>query len=234
MREEPKTDREWLRRIVARMERARKKLPEPAWLNGEWPTWVENVGRELLKTLFPTAKLKVSPNWEPGEVGAMLGQQIAYFDSLARLMEVPSEEPDWKKLRLVYGEDIKRRVEAYDKKLKEQFLPDVMRGMKFAVTLALEQEYRSCAKFFAAFGRAIQRTLSGGGDFGRTNTQIYIVLLIGWRSVEKLNSIPVLHRALCRIFGTHLVGDLKRIEKMCQRLDLHLGRRGRPAKIKVQ
>ena len=135
-----------------------------------------------MKTFHPTAKLKVSENWEPGEVGALLGQQIAYFESLGQMAEVPPEKPDWKKLRLVYGKDIKKRVETYNKKLKEEFFPNILRGFKFAVTLALEQEYR----------------------------------------------------ILCKIFGTHVVGDLKRIEKMCQRLDLHLGRRGRPPKYAVK
>jgi hypothetical protein len=230
MGEEPKADREWLRRIVSRMERAENKLPEPPWLNGEWPKWVENVGRELLRTFHPTAKLKVSDNWEPGEVGAMLGQQVAYFDSLARMMGVPDGEVDWKKVQLVYGKDIKKRVENYERKLNEEFFPDLMRGLKFALALAIEQDYRSCARFFAAFGRAIERTVSGGGDFGRTNTQIYIALLLSWRSVEKLDSVPALHRGLCKIFGTHVVGDLKRIEKMCQRLELRFGRPGRPRK----
>src|SRR5262249_24799067 len=160
-------DCQWLKRIVARMERAQNRLPEPPWFSGEWPTWVQNVGREMMKTFHPTAKLKVSENWEPGEVGALLGQQIAYFESVGQMSEVPPEKPDWKKLRLVYGKDIKKRVETYNKKLKEEFFPDILRGFKFAVTLALEQEYRPCAKFFAAFGRAIERTVSDFGDFGR-------------------------------------------------------------------
>jgi hypothetical protein len=115
MDEETKVDREWLRRIVARMERAEKKLPEPYWLSREWPAWVQNVARELVRTFHPTAKLKVSPHWEPGEVGALLGQQIAYFDSLEALARPPDEKVDWKKLRLVYGKNIKRRVRAYEK-----------------------------------------------------------------------------------------------------------------------
>lgn len=231
MSQKQNDDREWLRRIVARMERAESKLPEPPWWKGNWPKWVENVGRELTRTFHPTAKLRVSDNWEPGEVGAILGQQVAYFDSVADVMEVPDGKIDWKKLRLVYGKDIKKRVENYQRKLNEEFFPDYARGLKFALALAIQQEYRSCAKFFAAFGRAIERRVSSWDGFGRTNTQIYIVLLLGWRSVEKLDSVPALHHGLCKIFGTHLVGDLKRIEKMCQRLDLHLGRRGRPRKV---
>ncbi len=204
MGEEPKADREWLRRIVARVERAEKKLPEPYWLSGEWPTWVSNVGRELLKTFHPTAKLKVSPNWEPGEVGAILGQQVAYLDSFEDLVQLPEEKIDWEKVRLVYGKDIKERVRAYEKKFNEEFLPDVERAMKFALKLAIEQEYRSCSKFFAAFGRGIERRVSSIGDIGRTNTRIYMLLLVAWRSVEKLGSVPALHRALCKIFGNHL------------------------------
>jgi hypothetical protein len=124
MGEELTADGEWLRRIVARMERAENKLPEPHWLNGQWPKWVKNVGRELAKTFYPTAKLKVSVNWEPGEVGAILGQRIAYLDWLAHMVEVPDEKIDWTKLRLVFGKDIKRRMETYQRKLNEQFLPD--------------------------------------------------------------------------------------------------------------
>jgi hypothetical protein len=232
MGDEPKANREWLRRIVARMERAENKLPEPPWLNGEWSKWVENVGRELLRTFHPTAKFKVSDNWEPGEVGAMLGQQVAYFDSLARMMAVLDGgrrlEEGSARLRQGYqeaGGELREKTE-------RRVFPDLMRGLKFALTLAIEQDYRSCARFFAAFGRAIERTVSGRGDFGRTNTQIYIALLLSWRSVEKLDSVPALHRGLCKI-GTHVVGDLKRIEKMCQRLELRFGRPGRPRKARA-
>jgi len=144
MREEREAEREWLRRIVARMERAENKLPEPPWLKGKWPKWVENAGRELMRTFHPAAKLKVSDKWEPGEVGALLGQQIAYFDSLEAFTRLPGERVDWKKLRLVYGKDIKKRVRAYEKKFNEQFLPELERAMKFALKLAIEQEYRPC------------------------------------------------------------------------------------------
>jgi hypothetical protein len=94
------------------------------------------------------------------------------------------------------------------------------RALKFAFGLGIEQEYHACARFFAAFGRAIERRPSSEGDIGRTNTKIYIVLLVAWRSVEKLGSVPMLHRVLCKIFGNHVVGDLKRVEKICERIGL--------------
>jgi len=220
MPDETSAEREWLRRIVARVDRAYDKLPEPYWLSGDWPTWVRNVGRELTKTVYPTAKLKFSPHWEPGEVGAMLGQQIAYFASLPDLVQPPQKKVDWKKLRLVYGTDIKKRVRAYERKFRKHFAPEFERAIKFGLKLAIEQEYRPSSRFFAAFGRGIQRRVTSAGDIERTNTRIYILLLVAWRSVEKLGSVPALHKVLCRVFGTHLTGELKRIEKMCERLGL--------------
>jgi hypothetical protein len=102
--------------------------------------------------------------------------------------------------------------------------------MKFALKLAIEQEYRPCSKFFAAFGRAIEWRVSSIGDIERTNTRIYMLLLVAWESVENLGSVRALHMALCRVFGNHMVGQLKRVEKMCQRLGLSFGPRGRPRK----
>lgn len=236
MTEAGRGEREWLRRIVARMERAYKKIPEPYWLKGDWPLWVTNVGRELSKALFPTANLKVSPDWEPGEVGAILGQKIAYaaYDLRAEVKKVSLKKPEWQNLRAIFGKDIKKRVETFEKKFQNDFVPDFVRALKFAMGLAIEQDYDDCAKFFAAFGRAIQRKPLSAGDIGRTNTKIYIFLLVFWRSVQKLESVRALHKVLCNVFGNHIVGEEKRIEKMCQRLDLHFGPRGRRKHREIQ
>jgi len=222
MSDQKKSKQKWLRLIVARMDRAYKVLPEPVWLRGDWPMWVTNVAREFSKAVYPTAKLKVSSSWEPGEVGALIGQQIAYtaYDFTAEINKVSGKKVPWAKLRTVFGKDIKERVTAFEQKFEKKFVPDLARALKFAVGLAIEQDYQDCAKFFAAFGRAIQRKPSSAGDIGRTNTQIYLFLLVFWRSVEKLGSIPKLHELLCKTFGTHIVGTIKRIEKICERIGL--------------
>jgi hypothetical protein len=164
--------------------------------------------------------LKVSQQWEPGEVGAMLGQHIAYLYSLEDMWQASEKNVSWKQLRLTYGKDIRQRAQDYDRKFRRQFLPDLERAVKFALTLAIEQDYLPCSKFFAAFGRAIERRVSSTGDIGRTNTQIYVLLLIAWRSVEKLGSIPKLHQVLCKIFGNQPAGTVKRIERICERIGL--------------
>ena len=50
----------WLRRIVGWMEKSEDEIPEPEFIKGDLPEWVQNVIRELLATFFPVAKLKLT------------------------------------------------------------------------------------------------------------------------------------------------------------------------------
>jgi len=58
-------------------------------------------------------------------------------------------------------------------------------------------------------------------------------MMFNWRAFDALAksgkySVRQLHEFLCRTFGSHLVGDLKKTEKMCERKGLTFRRRGRP------
>ena len=53
----------WLIQIVKWIDACESKLPEPAFMKGEFPEWVERLARELISTLYPTAKLKVGRAW---------------------------------------------------------------------------------------------------------------------------------------------------------------------------
>jgi hypothetical protein len=61
---------------------------------------------------------------------------------------------------------------------------------------------------------------------------IYATLLYYQDEVEKCRSVPELHRWLSDIFGESLIGDIKRLEKICQRIGLRFRGRGRPRKPK--
>jgi hypothetical protein len=60
------------------------------------------------------------------------------------------------------------------------------------------------------------------GGIGRTTTLVYVIMLTNWREVEELGGIPALRSWLLKnIFLTsQTVGDLKRVEKMCERIGL--------------
>ena len=70
----------------------------------------------------------------------------------------------------------------------------------------------------------------GTGDIGASNFKIYLLLLIFWRGFERLKSVHQLHEVFTKILGTYQTGNLKRMEKICERIGLHLGKPGRPQK----
>lgn len=62
---------------------------------------------------------------------------------------------------------------------------------------------------------------------------IYATLLYYEDEIEKCGSVPDLHRWLCDLCGERQIGDIKRLEKLCQRIGLKFRGRGRPRKPKV-
>src|ERR1022692_961390 len=72
----------WLTQIVRWIDACEEQLPQPYFLKGDFPGWVERLARELIATMFPSAKLRVGGVWTAGEVGALLGHRLAYFHGL--------------------------------------------------------------------------------------------------------------------------------------------------------
>jgi hypothetical protein len=213
----------WAQRIIKRFEAVERIFPDPAWMKGDWPYWVQRVAQEIAKSSYPTAHFKVGRKWEIGEVAALIGQDIAYFESWLKWCEtVKIGEKEWDELKKIFGDEIEERAAEYERKLTQEFFPAFLKAVKFSVSLATEQEYVQMSQFFRAFTKAIQRRPITVGDIGRTNTRVYWVLLISWRRVEEFGSIPELHRRLqrCVFLGSRVVGDLKRIEKICERIGL--------------
>jgi hypothetical protein len=141
-------------------------------------------------------------------------------------MDIPRPDPRiFKKLD--------KKIVARARKHVRQFFVATEDAIQKAVCLAVEQEYSESASFFVAFSKAFAMKPAdvAGSNFHRTNTKVYWLLLRGWKSVQYFRSVRELQQALCRHLEPHMVGDVKRIEKMCQRLGLHFGPRGRPAKI---
>jgi hypothetical protein len=212
-----------LRQIAEWNEACEAKFPEPDFITGELPEWVQRLSREVVRTLFPEAKFEVSPEWTARELGAVIGHQLAFCHALSDLPKLP----------------VSRSFRKLDKKVRVKTMKQIKRFAKCrtlaverSLALASRQSYAEAAEFFTAFTRALNRKPSdaAASNFHRTNTKVYWMMLVGWRSVERLRSVRELQQGLCKYLEPHVVGDIKRIEKMCQRLGLHFGRRGRPRK----
>jgi hypothetical protein len=229
----PPTTPSWLLQIVGALETIETLQPafEVIPKEGDFPPWVANVAREFLKALFPVAKLKTGPDWTPGEVGALLGHKWAYrhwllelLDSLGKKVEMIPKKEDERmtaELRKLFGDDIEERITKFAERLGEM-LAASCHAERFCLGIALDQDHLVASKFFTAFAKAMVRKPASMSDVGRTNTMIYLVLLLHWRHVETLRGIPDLHRMLCKhpLLKSSLVGSLKRIEKICERAGL--------------
>jgi len=213
----------WLRRIVGWMEKSEDEIPEPEFIKGDLPEWVQNVIRELLATFFPVAKLNRQQPWTAAEVGALAGHKLAYCHAL---LEIPAVD------RRVFKR-LDRKAVSIAKKQVIACFDSTMEAIGKALVLASKRPYNDATSFFAAFSKALAMKPSdpAGSNFHRTNTKVYWLLLRGWKTVNLLRSVRELQQALCRHLEPHIVGDVKRIEKMCQRLELRLGRPGRPPKF---
>jgi len=218
----------WLRQIVAAFEAVENLRPEPVWFQGDFPAWVTNVGRELTNAIVPTAHLKPGV-WEPGEVGALIGQQIAYWhhigEWLAATLKKKQTEEDERLLdvlKRVYGADFEERAGEFWRVMLEDVAPAYGHAAAMALSIAVQQDYLPMTRFFAAFCKALARKPSKGNAIGRTNTHLHLMMLTNWRRVEELGSIPALHDWLCRsiFLSPQTVGDLKRVEKICERIGL--------------
>jgi len=213
----------WVQAIINRFEAVEDVFPDPTWLQGDWPHWVKRVAQEIAKASYPTAHFKVGKKWEVGEVAAIIGQEIAYLDSWAEWMEtIKITDKQCTELKNLFGGDLEERAMEYSRKLTEEFFPAFSDALKFSVNLACEQKYVPMKQFFKAFSKALERRPTSVGDVGSTATRLYWILLISWRRVEEFGRIPELHRRLCRcvFLGPHVVGPLKRLEKICERVGL--------------
>jgi hypothetical protein len=221
-----KKSRPWLRQIVRWLNGCESKLPEPAFLRGDFPEWVQRLSRELLATLFPKAKLKVNRYWAPAEVGAILGHQLAYCAAIGEMPVLP--------VHRAFRVDKKALARA--KKQVRRFMECYIVAVQRSVALASVQRYPEATEFFTAFANGLNKKPvdADATNFQRTTTKVYWIMLLGWRSVQKLRSVRELQQGLCKYLEPHVVGDIKRIEKICQRLGLTFGPRGRPRKIEIQ
>ncbi len=201
------------------------------------PDWVRNATSRLDKTLFAPMTmtldvLKLTP-YRAGYAMGMLQWSVKRMNTPLPKSPVPAI----KKARL--SSRAKRQIG----KLFEAFLLEgglitraEFRQSKFipseAAKYVTKLEGRPLNEL-SEFHRGMAVGLHGMGpgsveDKSNLATEILFFVAMFWRLVVRLKNVRELHAWLTRMLGASKVGDRKRVEKICQRIGLHFGQRGRP------
>lgn len=199
------------------------------------PDWVRRVEDEYFVAMYRGIDPKTTSKFTPVGMGGFIGYQCAYavwmMECLsARLEEGMKDQGKSKDLvptkeEVVRGLDILRRF--------NQWYIALRRFAGRALKSCVYQSYEDMSGFLIGYSNAFRKKPSVGaslGDFGSTNFGIYHFMIWHWRVVEQLGSVRALHEMLRRSMGEHRVGELKRVEKICQRIGLHFRKPGRPKK----
>ena len=232
--DQTKQRQEWLRRLADEFIKLESSMPVINFLPDEGlPKWVENIEREVGACMYPAAKLKEELKLTPRRLGAIIGHQCAIAVWMLEWLAEELKKPQTVDESMVTAENIKRG-EDFLIKLTEDFYPALRRLAKRALCSCVDQPYDDMKDFLLAYAGAFAQKPTGSGldGFGNSAIEIYNFMLVYWRIIDRLNSAHHLHEVLVKVFGPYRAGDLKRTEKICQRIELHYRKRGRPKKIK--
>lgn len=226
---------EWLSRLRDEFVNLEPLLSVPNFLPDDGlPTWVQNIEREIAAAMFPVVKVKKTTKLTPKGMGAMIGHTCGYGVWLVEIVETIPNEIEDENLASKFTPEQLARGEKLLLSIFNDWYPALRRFAKRALCSAVDQNYEDMSEFLLAYSQAFSRKpkTRNANEIGNSATEIYFRMIAQWRFVNAMNSVHELHQWLVKYFGPYRVGDLKRIEKICQRIQLNYRRPGRPKRSK--
>ncbi|MGA3283428.1 MAG: hypothetical protein ABSD57_03070 [Verrucomicrobiota bacterium] len=219
----------WLRWLASELEKTEKNFPTETLPDNEYPDWVRNVEREFSAAMLPVAKIKDFNVVTPKNMGALLGHSCAMAIWLLEWVVEGSKKLEVEVKNCTNEPDLKAEKLPAKWRL-DKWYRAMCRLAKNALRSSVDQTYEDMSEFLLGYSNAFARKPQTFkiGDFGNTTFEIYLFLLLYWKSVVQLKSVHDLHQVIVKILGAHRTGDLKRMEKICQRIGLRYRKPGRP------
>jgi hypothetical protein len=238
---------EWCRAIFQTLEPPRQLTdPDSVMSLDNEPTWVQNVFYHLMQQAAPSFSIDKTREITPKILGRYLGQQCANLYAVQHLIvEVSDDSLRARQAQLAVFEQnrnlpgvesLLKSIEFADQlvSLMPDYFPRFEAALHNSFQAALGQsDYKQAVQFFQGFAKGISKPGIVQNRLARnsTATQIYQRLIIHRGEVERLENYPALQEFLAnKGMPKHLVGSLKRLQKLCERCGLLLAKRGRPPK----
>ena len=233
----------WCERIFNTLESADSARGRGADLATE-PTWVLNVLKKLVQQSMPAYSLKPH-ELTPRRLGRLLGQQELNWAALGKAMEMSQTPERLAQGQAVYEQLAKNANHPAGASLLEQFESTVnllnsvepFRKQLNAImvdALKTAWEQPSQIERLAFFQGLVEGLSKPGLPLRATDaTPIYERIWVHRKTIKGLKSVPELYAFLLStglsesVLGRPDVhGRCKRLEKVCQRLELSLGKPG--------
>ena len=236
----------WCKQIFDELEPPETLTAKAGWDTDSEPEWVQKVLVELMQQAMPSFCIRKPKGFLPRELGLYLGQQCANLYAIGDMLVKPTPEQikaAEAKIKIFEQNRSLPGVESFLKLTESlgpsldglaEFYPIFEKALHHAFKAALDQPKREdAAEFFQGFAKGISKVgLSKAGLAGSTTaTLIYEKLHFHRREIERLKNYPDLRQFLIRNGVPEIVvGNVKRLQKMGERLGLPVGKRGRPRK----
>jgi hypothetical protein len=175
------------------------------------PEWVENILVELVQQAMPAFPFRKLDKVTPKELGRLIGQHRANLAAVASA-------------GVTIADEIQSLNESFNRFGRE------------AITAAWDEATPGDS---AAFFQGLAEGFSKPGIVERspvhatTATPIYQILFLTRNEVKRLKSVRELREFLLRRgLSVQMLGEPKRLEKICERIGLSFMKRGRPKRAK--
>lgn len=199
----------------------------------DYPKWVQTCGRKVTRALFPRIYRSVegktpSRAYDAGLAVGLLeyGQQVlaAIAEEIGPIPEAEVSDENLKRFwHELYGEDWKTYTFSDTDILVPSEIRQKIAEMQQRFNLAQQADYHQ------GFADVIR--MMAGENKETATTEIYTLMLVFWRLIERLPTFEVFFDLMTKIFGHNRTGsDPKRLGQMCQRIGKRFRLPGRPPK----
>jgi hypothetical protein len=237
---------EWVKAVLRDLETSADEIG-PIGAN-DAPAWVERLQLELAKQSIPTIKIDRPGDSGPALLGRIVGHhtwlessdngvvaQLERFEKTAQELESALKQKlgiDEYESRLEQSAPLMADMETMWNNITKAW-EEKTKICTRATASALEQKIDEQSEFFAAYTDALNHPVFD--ENGRASietyaslTNIYLLVVIFWRTVVLMGSRKELYDWLCQSLGKSQVGEFERVETICKRQKIRLATRGRP------